>query len=312
PLDKPEQCLLDISRIDQFPERVDCLVFRKHFNEQLGNFHKQLQAVSEACHVIKHNTSLTKVLGFILSFGNYMNGGTHRGQADGFNLAILPKLKDVRSMDNNFNLLQYIIKMHNKVETEALGETQIECPLPDPASLQQASCVAFKTVSRNLDKLSKKLKLHKSRAETVYRESRPEYLQPFKEMIDHFFYLLCLSMFSAHNTVESHRVKLAETSKTFDSLIAFYGINDQHIDETADLTESSLASPDTFFRLWMSFLDDYRKGWQEEQKRVAREMFAVKESKRRVRTDAQIMPSNNSYLLSGSHDEQKTEFVRWN
>ena len=34
----------------------------------------------------------------VLSFGNYMNGGTQRGQADGFDLAILPKLKDVKSM----------------------------------------------------------------------------------------------------------------------------------------------------------------------------------------------------------------------
>jgi hypothetical protein len=38
PLDKPEQCLLDLSRIDHFVDRVDCLVFKKQFNEQLGNF----------------------------------------------------------------------------------------------------------------------------------------------------------------------------------------------------------------------------------------------------------------------------------
>ena len=34
----------------------------------------------------------------ILSFGNYMNGGTQRGQADGFDLGILAKLRDVKSM----------------------------------------------------------------------------------------------------------------------------------------------------------------------------------------------------------------------
>ena len=34
----------------------------------------------------------------ILSFGNYMNGGTQRGQADGYDLGILAKLRDVKSM----------------------------------------------------------------------------------------------------------------------------------------------------------------------------------------------------------------------
>lgn len=38
------------------------------------------------------------ILGLILAFGNYMNGGNRtRGQADGFGLEILPKLKDVKS-----------------------------------------------------------------------------------------------------------------------------------------------------------------------------------------------------------------------
>lgn len=41
---------------------------------------------------------LRDVLGLVLAFGNYMNGGNRtRGQADGFGLEILPKLKDVKS-----------------------------------------------------------------------------------------------------------------------------------------------------------------------------------------------------------------------
>lgn len=42
--------------------------------------------------------SVKEILGLILAFGNYMNGGNRtRGQADGFGLEILPKLKDVKS-----------------------------------------------------------------------------------------------------------------------------------------------------------------------------------------------------------------------
>ena len=37
---------------------------------------------------------LKNVLETILALGNYLNGGTERGQADGFGLDILNKLKD--------------------------------------------------------------------------------------------------------------------------------------------------------------------------------------------------------------------------
>lgn len=44
---------------------------------------------------------LRDVMGLVLAFGNYMNGGNRtRGQADGFGLEILPKLKDVKSRVN--------------------------------------------------------------------------------------------------------------------------------------------------------------------------------------------------------------------
>ena len=48
----------------------------------------------------------------ILACGNYMNGGNRqRGQADGFAIDILPKLKDVKSKDNSMTLLHYIVRV---------------------------------------------------------------------------------------------------------------------------------------------------------------------------------------------------------
>jgi hypothetical protein len=42
--------------------------------------------------------------------GNRMNGGNHvRGQADGFDLEILAKLKDVKSADMSITLLHYLV-----------------------------------------------------------------------------------------------------------------------------------------------------------------------------------------------------------
>lgn len=52
-------------------------------------------------------TSVKEILGLILAFGNYMNGGNRtRGQADGFGLEILPKLKDVKSRVSTLFLIK--------------------------------------------------------------------------------------------------------------------------------------------------------------------------------------------------------------
>ncbi len=56
--------------------------------------------------------SRPKVFSIILSCGNYMNGGNRqRGQADGFAIDILPKIKDVKSRDNSMTLLQYVVRV---------------------------------------------------------------------------------------------------------------------------------------------------------------------------------------------------------
>lgn len=48
--------------------------------------------------VLLDSCGVRRVVGLVLALGNHMNGGSRvRGQADGFGLEILPKLKDVKS-----------------------------------------------------------------------------------------------------------------------------------------------------------------------------------------------------------------------
>ena len=44
-----------------------------------------------------NSEELYHLLQMILAMGNYMNGGTTRGQADGFHIEILCKLHNVKS-----------------------------------------------------------------------------------------------------------------------------------------------------------------------------------------------------------------------
>ncbi len=85
-----------------------------------------------------------QVLSVILSCGNYMNGGNRqRGQADGFAIDILPKLKDVKSRDNSITLLQYVVRFCIVRFDDKKGTTEAILPIPDPGDVERSSNINF-------------------------------------------------------------------------------------------------------------------------------------------------------------------------
>lgn len=70
------------------------------FHVTLFSLHIFILRVCVVCspQTLQSSEAVLQVLGLVLAFGNFMNGGNRsRGQADGFTLDILPKLKDVKS-----------------------------------------------------------------------------------------------------------------------------------------------------------------------------------------------------------------------
>jgi len=98
---------------------------------------------------------LRTVLSIILALGNFMNGGNRtRGQADGFGLEILPKLRDVKSSDSSVTLLHFIVRSYMKKCSEP--ETALP-PVPEPADIDRASAVLFDDLSADLQSLRRQL-----------------------------------------------------------------------------------------------------------------------------------------------------------
>ncbi len=76
-----------------------------------------LAAVSE----VEKSKKLKNILEIILAIGNYLNGSTPRGQAYGFKLEALKKLRDTKSADNQTTLLHYIVQLVEKQDEDALA-----------------------------------------------------------------------------------------------------------------------------------------------------------------------------------------------
>ncbi|KAM7249491.1 hypothetical protein ACFE04_019819 [Oxalis oulophora] len=146
-LDKPEQFLLELSEIPYFAERIACFVIQSEFNDAVFSVRNKLSNIKAICEKLTSSKELKKVIAIILALGNFMNGGNlQRGQADGFGLDILPKLKDVKSKDNSLTLLHYIVKTYLKTCEDPLSAI---LPIPEPSDVEQAASIQLTIFNNN-------------------------------------------------------------------------------------------------------------------------------------------------------------------
>ncbi|XP_062493350.1 formin-2 isoform X1 [Pezoporus occidentalis] len=256
-LDKPEQFLYELSLIPNFSERVFCILFQSTFSESICSIHRKLELLQKLCETLKSGSGVMQVLGLVLAFGNYMNGGNRtRGQADGFGLDILPKLKDVKSSDNSRSLLSYIVSYYLRNFDQDAGKEQCIFPLPDPQDLFQASQMKFEDFQKDLRKMKKDLKVCETEAAKVYQLSLEEHLQPFKDSMEQF-------ISQAKTDQENEEKSLTEAHKSFLETAAYFCMKTK-------MGEKEV-SPHSFFSIWHEFSSDFKDFWKKENKLILQE-----------------------------------------
>ncbi|CAM4647881.1 unnamed protein product [Lepidochelys kempii] len=256
-LDKPEQFLYELSLIPNFSERVFCILFQSTFSETICSIHRKLELLQKLCETLKSGSGVMQVLGLVLAFGNYMNGGNRtRGQADGFGLDILPKLKDVKSSDNSRSLLSYIVSYYLRNFDEDAGKEQCIFPLPEPQDLFQASQMKFEDFQKDLRKLKKDLRACETEAGKVYQVSLEEHIQPFKDSMEQFIN-------QAKIDQENEEKSLTEAHKSFLETAAYFCMKPK-------MGEKEV-SPHAFFSIWHEFSSDFKDLWKKENKLILQE-----------------------------------------
>ena len=100
--------------VPQLVTRLKCWSFSIDLDDNLKQIKKPIEVLRNAMDVTRSSEAFKKILGLVLSLGNYMNGGTAKGQADGFNISVLTKLDSTKDRTNRVTLLQYIAELANK------------------------------------------------------------------------------------------------------------------------------------------------------------------------------------------------------
>lgn len=99
---------------------------------------------------------LKLILSYILSLGNILNGGTVRGQADGFNLDFLKKLPGIKDR-NGSSILTYIIQKIQIVKPDFKNITShfemVKLAANSPFTILKNECNNIITSFPNIEKL---------------------------------------------------------------------------------------------------------------------------------------------------------------
>ncbi|XP_055028692.2 formin isoform X2 [Misgurnus anguillicaudatus] len=274
-LDKPEQFLYELSQIPDFASRAHCIIFRSVFIDSVSSVRRKVEIISTVCSALLDNDAVKNVIGLILAFGNYMNGGNRsRGQADGFGLEILPKLKDVKSRDNRISLVDYVVSYYLRNMDKDAGTDKSVFPLPEPQDLFHAAQVKFEDLSKDLRKLKKELTACEQEVQQVCENSSEEHLQPFKNKMEFF-----ISTAQSDYTTEEKNLQAAQ--KSFQDMVTYFGLKPKAGEKEV--------SPNYIFMLWHEFCNDFKNTWNRENKIISKERLKeAQETIQKITADKKV------------------------
>ncbi|KAM9466983.1 formin [Clarias gariepinus] len=266
-LDKPEQFLYELSQIPDFAGRAHCIIFRAVFLDSISSINGKVEIISRVSKSLLESDSIKEVIGLVLAFGNYMNGGNrNRGQADGFGLEILPKLKDVKSRDNRISLVDYVVSYYLRHIDKDAGTDQSVFPLPEPQDFYLAAQVKFDDLLKDMRKLKRDLTVCEKDVQSVCANSSEEHLQPFKDKMETF-----LTTAKAKYASEDERLGAAQ--KSFNEMVSYLGVKPKSGEKDV--------SPEYVFLLWFEFCTDFKTVWKRESMNISQER--LKEAQMTVR-----------------------------
>ena len=207
----------------------------------------------------------------VLSCGNYMNGGNlQRGQADGFNIDILPKLKDVKSRDNSINLLQYVVRFCILKFDPKKGTPEAKIPVPEPSDVEKCEHLNFEDQEAECKKLEIELDKIKKAKDKVVAESEPNYLEPFQEKMNKF-------IGEATDNIKDLNELIKDCSSKFVMTMKFFRFKPKE-------GRLETAQPKDFFVVWSPFCQDYKNFWKREQLQIEKEILKQERMRLKMNT----------------------------
>ncbi|KNE54374.1 hypothetical protein AMAG_17661 [Allomyces macrogynus ATCC 38327] len=228
-LDRADQFLAMLIPIPRLKSRLEAMIFALKLKERLTETTPQVDAIAAACRDLKSSMALKKTLRIVLQVGNFMNSGSFRGNAQGFNIDFLMRLGDIKANGSKQTLLHYLASVL-KADVQTLES--------DLASLDKAARVSLVTLQQDVRELVSGFRAIE--AELPHHDAA----SPFTTMMAQFV--------AAHkDEVNSLAAALDQVQTDFAGVVTAFG------------DDPTTATPESFFGLFKGFVAAVGKAQRE-------------------------------------------------
>eukprot|EP01060_Flectonema_neradi_P030487 TRINITY_DN4450_c0_g1_i4.p1 TRINITY_DN4450_c0_g1~~TRINITY_DN4450_c0_g1_i4.p1 ORF type:complete len:721 (+),score=174.12 TRINITY_DN4450_c0_g1_i4:511-2673(+) len=151
PLGIPELYVESVSKVTNISNRVKTWLFVLEFDSMVKTLEDHISAILKAAGILQKSEDLRQLLATILQMGNYLNKGTQSGNAFGFTVENLLKLRDTKSADNKSHLLRFLVETIMGSEPETINNQKQFLLQSDLRQAADAAClVSISQIARLL------------------------------------------------------------------------------------------------------------------------------------------------------------------
>ncbi|CAB1428144.1 unnamed protein product [Pleuronectes platessa] len=151
-LAEAEQFGVVMSSVKKLMPRLEAILFKLQFEEQLNNIKPDVVSVTAACEELRQSKNFSTLLEIILLVGNYMNSGSRNGKAFGFSISYLCKLRDTKSADLKQTLLHFLANVCQEQYPDIMSFTD------ELIHVEKASRVSAETIQRSIEQMGRQIK----------------------------------------------------------------------------------------------------------------------------------------------------------
>ncbi|CAM5151971.1 unnamed protein product [Natator depressus] len=123
-----DQFYLLLLRVPSYQLRIECMLSYEETAVMLDMLQPKAEAIRKACEDLLTTHRLPVFCQLILKVGNFLNYGSHTGDADGFKISTLLKLTETKANQTRVTLLHHILEEVEKSHTDLLQlPKDLEC-----------------------------------------------------------------------------------------------------------------------------------------------------------------------------------------
>ncbi|RVE56196.1 hypothetical protein OJAV_G00233610 [Oryzias javanicus] len=172
-----DQFYLQLLEVPSYTLRIRCMLLCEESGSVLETLRPKAELLERACKSVRDSARLPSFCKLILSVGNFLNYGTHTGNAEGFKISTLLKLTETKASQSRITLLHHILEEVEKDHPDLLH-------LPEDLELcEKAAGVNAEAIEAEANNLITRLRNAQNEVSSSSEDIKEQYLSIIQDSL---------------------------------------------------------------------------------------------------------------------------------